>query len=260
MSALNRVQRIAQQIDKKSTPLPLKIVLVGPPGSGKGTYASIISKEYNIPAISTGDLVRAEIASGSELGQSIKAKSSAGELLSDDVIIKLLEQRLTKPDVQNGYILDGFPRTVHQAEQLEKITSISIVLALEMSYAAITTMVVGRRSCKNCNRTYNIGHVDFDGVVMNPLLPKKEGVCDECGANPLVYVQRSDDTEAVVQNRLNQYDKFTKPVIQFYKELPTNNLLKSKTIVMTHNVKRGKFDWPEMKPKFDKLVKTSVSH
>ena len=186
------------------------ILLMGPPGAGKGTQAAKLVKEYGIPHISTGDMFRAAVKEGTELGKKAKACMDAGQLVPDEITIGIVRERLQKPDCANGFILDGFPRTVEQADALDGILkelSIHLTRAVDISVpsSALIERAVGRRVCKKCGAAY---HIRF-----NP--SKKDGVCDECGGETY---QRADDSEETMKNRLSVYDAQTKPLISHYQK------------------------------------------
>lgn len=186
----------------------LRMILLGAPGAGKGTTAGILSKEQSIPQISTGDILRAEIAKESELGKKIKSVIEAGELVSDEIVVELVRNRIQCPDCEGGYILDGFPRTIPQAEALDKMlaemdSQIDVVLTLDVSDDIIISRMSGRRVCKACGATYHTKN--------NP--PRKEGICDECG-NPLSI--RTDDQPEIVADRLKVYYEKTAPLAGYY--------------------------------------------
>ena len=186
----------------------MKIVMLGAPGAGKGTQAVNIAKEYNIPHISTGDIFRANIKNQTELGMKAKEYMDKGALVPDEITIGMLLSRIADKDCDNGFVLDGFPRTIPQAESLKKAlkeqgAKIDCAVDIEVPDEDIINRMSGRRSCPNCGGTY---HVTF-----NP--PKQEGICDACGTE---LVQRADDKPETVLQRLKTYHEQTKPLIEFY--------------------------------------------
>lgn len=186
----------------------LRIILLGPPGAGKGTQAAKICERYQIPHISTGDIFRQNIKEGTELGLKANEYMSKGELVPDDLVLEIIEKRLVEDDCNNGFLLDGFPRTVYQAEQLDRFLdqenhSISKVLEIDVDNEILKTRLIGRRVCRNCGATYH--------VINMP--PEKEGICDICGGE---LYQRSDDTAATVENRLEVYSTRTAPLVEYY--------------------------------------------
>ena len=185
------------------------IILFGPPGAGKGTFSGQIKKVIpNIAHISTGDIFRENLKNETPIGLKAKQYMDKGELVPDHVVIEMVRDRLNKDDAKNeGFILDGFPRTLPQAETLSEITSIDLFLLLEVSRDIITKRILGRYSCKSCGVIYN----------KYTLPPKKEGVCDKCGAE-IKFEQRSDDNEETLKNRLDAYEKNAKPIIKYYKK------------------------------------------
>jgi adenylate kinase len=188
------------------TDSPPLIILLGAPGSGKGTQAASIVKEFGVVHISTGDMFRENIKNQTPIGQKAKSYIDAGQLVPDDVVIDMLKERLQKPDCKNGALLDGFPRTLAQAEALESLINDHyqpIVISLEVSDKTVLERLTGRRYCPKCNAIY---HVTFSP-------PKKEGICDTCGT-PLAT--RSDDTEATVKDRLAVFHKQIGPLKEYY--------------------------------------------
>ncbi len=188
----------------------MRITLMGPPGSGKGTQAQRLVEKYQVPQISTGDLLRAAVAAGTPLGQQAQAIMARGELVPDDLVIGIIRERLAEPDAERGFILDGFPRTVNQAKALDELLTdldrpLQAAILLEVDEEAIVQRISGRRVCERCGAVYNI--------YTNP--PEKEGVCDACGG-PLV--QRPDDNEATVRQRLKVYREQTAPVLDYYRD------------------------------------------
>lgn len=192
----------------------MKLIFLGPPGVGKGTYASRIGPELGIPQISTGDLVRKEIREATSIGLAMKERMNSGHLVPDDKITELLKKRLQEDDTKNGFILDGFPRTIKQAELLESISRIDMVVNLSLREDILMKKIAARRTCRKCGQTYNIADIQEEGISMPPLLPKKEGICDKCDGS---LYQRDDDKEEVVKERLAVYRKETTPLIDFYK-------------------------------------------
>ena len=182
----------------------MKIILLGAPGAGKGTQAEVICKHLNIPTISTGNCLREAVKNGSPLGLRAKADMDSGRLVPDDVVIGVVKDRIAKDDCAKGYILDGFPRTVAQAEALEAMgVEIDKVIDLEVPDETIKRRLSGRRVCEGCGASY---HLDFKP-------PKQEGVCDACGRALII---RRDDEPATVQDRLDIYHRQTEPVKAFY--------------------------------------------
>jgi len=194
----------------------MKIVMLGAPGAGKGTYASkVLAPELHVPHISTGDLLREAVANQTELGLKAKEFMDKGEFVPDELVIDLLKERLSKDDAQNGFILDGFPRNIEQAEMLDKITDIDVVLNVRLADEIIIKKIAGRRICKKCGNIYNVADIREGDLVMPPLLPEKEGICDKCGGE---LYQRDDDQESVVRERLKIYYEKTAPLIDFYEK------------------------------------------
>lgn len=183
----------------------MKLIIFGPPSAGKGTQAQKLSKKYGIPQIATGDLLREHVAKKTPIGIQVKAILDAGKLGPDDLIIKMISERVSKPDCKNGYLLDGFPRTMGQAKELEKMTDIDLVLNIVVDFEALVERAVGRRICPKDNSVY---HVKF-----NP--PKKAGACDKCGS---ALIQRDDDKEETVRRRLGVYKEQTAPLVEYYKK------------------------------------------
>lgn len=189
----------------------MRLVLLGPPGAGKGTQASAIVKKYNIPHISTGDIFRANIKEGTQLGIQAKEYMDKGLLVPDELVVSIVKDRLTKDDCKNGFLLDGFPRTVNQAEALDSaLTAMGIkldkVVNIEADSKILIERAIGRRICKECGATY---HVKFNQ-------PKVEGVCDNDNA-PLF--QRDDDVEETVATRISVYQNQTQPLIEYYTQM-----------------------------------------
>ncbi|MDI6853377.1 MAG: adenylate kinase [Deltaproteobacteria bacterium] len=188
----------------------MNLILLGGPGAGKGTQAKKLIDKYQIPQISTGDILRAAVKEGTPMGKKAKEYMDAGKLVPDEVVIGIVEDRLKQPDCKKGFILDGFPRTVPQAEALDKAlanmgSKIDHVVSIDVDEEELVTRLTGRRTCKNpeCGQMY---HIKFTP-------PKKEGVCDKCGSE---LYQRDDDNETTVRSRLATYNQATKPLIDYY--------------------------------------------
>lgn len=184
------------------------IILLGAPGAGKGTNAKRITKEFNIPHISTGDMFREALKNETELGKLAKSYMDKGLLVPDEVTISLVKERLAKDDCKDGFLLDGFPRNLHQAEELEKIGEainrpINYVIDINVPESVLKDRICGRRVCKNCGAPYHVTN----------LKPKVEGVCDLCGGE---LIQRKDDNEEALKTRLDEYHRQTEPLIEFY--------------------------------------------
>jgi adenylate kinase len=191
-----------------ATGTPLAVILFGSPGSGKGTQAKFIVEWLGIPQISTGDMLREHIRQGDEIGKSIESRMRAGSLVADDLVNKLVYERIRKPDCARGFILDGYPRTPEQAEEMMRLLASvgaeEVVIHLVVDYNVIISRMAGRRVCPQCGTLYN--------AVSRP--PKIEGICDLDGT---VLVVREDDREDVVRERLDQYEARTRPLIEFFR-------------------------------------------
>ncbi len=193
----------------------MKIVMLGAPGAGKGTQAKMIAAKYQIPHISTGDIFRANIKEGTELGNKAKAYMDQGLLVPDELVIELVVDRLKWDDAKNGYVLDGFPRTIPQAEALTKALAadgdaLDYALNIDIADQAIIDRMSGRRACVSCGATYHIVNIP----------PKKEGICDVCGSK---LILRDDDKPETVRKRLEVYHDQTQPLIEYYEK---GNILK----------------------------------
>ena len=193
----------------------MNIIFLGAPGVGKGTYASRVAPVLNIAHISTGDLFRYEIANETELGLRAKEYMDRGELVPDELVIDMLKDRIDEEDCNNGFILDGFPRTIKQAEELEKAVKIDLVVNIILKKEILIQKLSARRVCSKCGDIYNIADINIDGLRMPPMLPKKENTCDKCGGS---LYQRDDDHAEVIEERFAAYEKQTKPLIVFYEK------------------------------------------
>jgi adenylate kinase len=188
----------------------MQIVIFGPPGAGKGTQAKFISEGFNIPHISTGDILRENVREGTPLGKKAKAFMDKGALVPDELLIDLIKERLQKPDTRKGFLLDGYPRTLTQAKALDEILDdinkkLDAVVNVDVGANELVKRLGGRLTCKKCQASYNIK--------TNP--PKVPGVCDQCGGE---LYQRADDTEAAIKNRIAVYKKQTQPLIDYYRK------------------------------------------
>jgi len=184
----------------------MKLLFLGAPGAGKGTQAEIISKAINVPIIGTGNIIREAIASGSELGKQFKSYTEAGKLVPDELVVSMVKDRISRDDCKNGYILDGFPRTVVQAEKFAEMgETVDAVILLDVTDQEIIDRMTGRRVCEACGTPFHIVH--------NP--PKQEGICDLCGKKLVV---RKDDAPETVLNRLEVYHAETEPLVAYYSE------------------------------------------
>jgi len=187
----------------------MRIVLLGAPGSGKGTQAKLLVEKYKIPQMSTGDLLRAEVAAGTDLGKRAKAAMDAGQLVTDDVVLGMIQARLAKPDAKSGFILDGFPRNIPQAQSLDAMLArlgqpLQLALLVDVDTDVLLKRLTGRRTCGSCGAIYNIYFSS----------PKTANKCDKCGS---ALTHRSDDNEQTVANRLKVYQQQTAPLVNYYK-------------------------------------------
>ena len=194
----------------------MKIIMLGAPGAGKGTQAKLIAEKFGIPHVSTGDIFRANIKEGTALGKEAKEYMDKGQLVPDELTVKILLDRVAKDDCKNGYVLDGFPRTIPQAEVLDKALTelndkVDFAIDVDVPDENIVKRMGGRRACVTCGATYHIEHVP----------PKKEGICDKCGSE---LILRDDDKPETVQKRLSVYHEQTQPLIEYYTK---KNILKT---------------------------------
>jgi adenylate kinase len=193
----------------------MKKIFLGPPGSGKGTYSSRIAPILDIPHISTGDLFREHLKNETEIGMKAKDIMASGQLVPDEITIEIVKERLGRGDCNNGFILDGFPRTVPQAEALQGIVEIDVVSNLVIPENILIEKACARRICKDCGDIYNIADIRREGVIMPPMNPKIEGKCDKCEGD---LIQRKDDNEETIKDRLEVYKNETQPLIDFYRD------------------------------------------
>ena len=180
----------------------MNIVLLGSPGAGKGTYAKVLSKKYSIPTISVGDLFRKAIKDETELGTQVKSYVSSGDLVPDKIVNGVVKNRLNEDDCKKGFLLDGYPRTVNQAESMPTFKNIDVALNFAVPDEVIMSRISGRRTCNKCGATYHVKNIP----------PKVEGTCDKCGG---ALIQRADEKSEVIKNRLRVYREKTKPVADF---------------------------------------------
>ena len=183
----------------------MRMVIFGAPGAGKGTHAKFICEKLYIPQISTGDMLREAVSDGTELGIEAKGFMDAGELVPDSLVIGIVKERLEKPDVQNGYILDGFPRTVEQAQTLDGFVDLDVVLSMSVEEEELVKSLTGRRTCTSCGAIFHL--------MYQP--PEVEGICNKCGKE---LYQRDDDNEVTVRQRLETYKVQTSPLIGYYEK------------------------------------------
>ena len=188
----------------------MRIVMLGAPGSGKGTQAKLLVEKYKLPQISTGDMLREAVAEGSPLGRQAKAAMDAGQLVSDDIVLSIIQERVTRPDARKGFILDGFPRNLQQAEALDQLLTalgrpLNLALLVAVDVDALIQRLVGRRTCLSCGQMYNVFYAP----------PHIEGRCDACGGR---LRHRGDDNEETIGNRLRVFETHTHPVIEYYQQ------------------------------------------
>lgn len=185
----------------------MRVILLGPPGAGKGTQGDLLGKKYSYPKISTGDILRLEVQEGTPLGKEAKAVMDQGELVSDDIVVEMVKKRILRPDCRKGYVLDGFPRNVSQAQRLEEMEGnrAEIVMDISLTEKALISRLSARRVCFRCGAVYNL-------LARHP---KKDGLCDICQSK---LIQRQDDRPGVIKERLRVYHRQTEPLIGYYKE------------------------------------------
>eukprot|EP00922_Rhytidocystis_sp_ex-Travisia-forbesii_P021605 GHVS01031638.1.p1 GENE.GHVS01031638.1~~GHVS01031638.1.p1 ORF type:complete len:247 (+),score=22.42 GHVS01031638.1:156-896(+) len=212
-----------------------KLLFLGAPGAGKGTYASALCSSWDIPHVSTGDIIRDEVKGKTELGEEFRSYSDRGALVPDRLVVEIAKKRLSQTDAQRGYILDGFPRTRVQAETLQLFSNPSLCVNIQLPDKFLVMKLSGRRVCNVCGRNYNIADIREGEYDMPPLLPK-ETDCDQCHGKPDLF-QRADDNEEVVSERLRTYQQDTAPLVDFYNKMG---------ILMNFDVKKGVNDLPEI--------------
>jgi adenylate kinase len=185
----------------------MRVILLGPPGSGKGTQGDLVGEKYSFPKISTGDILRLEVQEGTPLGKEAKAAMDRGELVSDDIVVEMVKKKILRPDCRKGYVLDGFPRNVSQAQKLEEMEGdrAEIVMDISLTEKALISRLSARRICFRCGAVYNL-------LARHP---KKDGSCDICQSK---LIQRQDDRPGVIKERLKVYHRQTEPLIGYYKE------------------------------------------
>lgn len=222
-------------------------MLLGAPGAGKGTYSNILAKRFGLPIVGTGDMIRAVIASGSDAGKRLAAYSDRGELVPDALVLELLEERLGRPDTANGFILDGFPRTVSQAEVLRRFAPLHLVVNIVLPDKHVIAKLLGRVGCSQCGGNYNVADVhDVEaGVYMPPMLPPGWVASELQCERGSVLTSRSDDTEDVISARLATYHKKTAPLIEYYR---------AQGILVDYRVQTGTGDMPHLESALRKLL------
>ena len=183
----------------------MNLIIVGPPGGGKGTYSERISEKYDIPHIASGDIFRRELKEETDLGKKIEEYVESGDLVPDEIVNQVMEKRLKEPDCEEGFILDGYPRTKDQAKALNKIIDLDLVINLDVAEEVVVNRLSSRRLCKECGSIYNTQFMP----------PEEEGVCDECDGE---LYQREDDQPEVIRNRLEEYREKTHPLLKYYND------------------------------------------
>jgi len=216
------------------------IAFFGAPGVGKGTYSRLLCKDLKLNPISIGDelrkIIKGQVPSTFDpnLLKQIKEIVQSGKLVDDEIVFKILEEKMKEPASAVGVVLDGFPRTLKQLEKLQEKFKVDLVLNIELNYEILLEKLLGRRVCANCGQSYNICDINKGEYVMPPLLPKKEGTCDECGGH---LIQRDDDTEAVISNRMKEYNEKTHPILDKYRQL---------NICIDIELKKGVAEYPRL--------------
>jgi adenylate kinase len=214
---------------------------------GKGTFASRLAPLFGIPTISTGDLIRAEIKAGSAVGQQVKALTETGGLVSDEVVLGLLRTRLAQPDASKGFIIDGYPRRVSQAETLATLAPLGLAVNLVLDEKILIEKALARRVCQHCGQGYNLANIVRDGYFMPPLLPRTPGLCDRCPPAVGKLTTRKDDVESIIRDRLQIYQRETFPILDFYRQ---------QGILLEFEVRKGVQDLDELKDKIETRLKT----
>jgi len=224
-------------------PRPLNLAIMGAPGVGKGTFATRLSPLFDIPTISTGDLIRAEIKLESAIGREVREITENGGLVDDEIVMKLLEKRLNQRDATlKGFLIDGYPRRVSQAETLAYLRPISLAVYLTLDREILVEKALARRVCEDCGTGYNLADIRRGHYDMPPLLPKQPNKCDKCGGK---LVTRADDTEEIIRNRLAVYDAETQPIVDYYRKQGK---------LMEFEVKKGVKDLEEL----TQLIKSNL--
>jgi adenylate kinase len=183
----------------------MRMIFLGPPGIGKGTHAEIVSRRYGVPKVSTGEIMREEVKKGTDLGNEVRSYMDSGDLVPDELVIDIIKKRIREDDCIKGFILDGFPRTVTQADELEDITKIDLVLNLTAPHRVIIERITGRLTCRKCGAAYHKKNIP----------PKKQGECDICGGE---LYHREDQNKEAVEKRLEMYENRTKPLVEYYRK------------------------------------------
>jgi len=229
-----QVPSVARQFSVAAAQPKLYMALMGAPGVGKGTFAVRLGPHFGVPSISTGDLIRAEIKSGSALGQRLQAITDKGALVDDETMSEILRKRLTAPDTARGFLLDGYPRRLAQAEALQRLAPLDLVVNIDLREDVLITKISSRRVCERCGANYNLANIREGEIDMPPLLPKVDGVCDKCGSRLL---QRTDDRVETVRDRLRIYHEQTQPLEKYYDR---------QGLLLNFQVRRGIGDLPEL--------------